>query len=176
MKRALSHPPSRGTLPAVLCTVALLLGWVGVAVCADSAAASASGSWQVTCPQTGGCQMVQPVAPKPGEKPALLAMLSKDETSGAVIGVITVPLKVYLVPGIRITVDGKRPFKAAFELCDEAGCHAGFRAKGAVLDALSRGKKAEVTVWTGKDRAVLFPLALDGFTSAFRQVESGKAP
>ena len=120
--------------------------------------------------------MMQAAAATPGERPIFLATISKDAASGHMIGIITAPLRVYLAPGIRIRIDGNRPFKAAFELCDEAGCHAGFRAEGAVLQALRRGKRAEVTVWTGKERAVVFPLALSGFAAAFAEVEGGKAP
>lgn len=108
--------------------------------------------------------MLQAVSASDG-KPAFLITVSQQHNDN--VALITVPLRSYLAPGIEIRVDGGRPFKANYELCDEAGCHAGFKLGGAVLNAFRKGTIAWVRVWNASDKAADFPVSLNGFSAAF---------
>ena len=152
---------------------------VSLARAAAPAPSQTAGVWLVKCggeENRASCQLVQYAALRLGEPPLFLVTISRDAKNGKRFGIVTAPLRVYLAPGVRIAVDRKRPFKAAFELCDETGCHAGFRFEGAVADAFRKGGRAEITVWTAKDKAVVFPLALDGLSKALEQLEGAKTP
>lgn len=124
--------------------------------------------WQVVCSQAGECQMLQSLAVTEGGEKVFLISILNDKSRGAFFGIITLPLKVYLVPGVLMTVDKKRPFKIAYELCDGKGCHAGFELNSQVLNALRRGNLAKVRVWTAEKRAIDFRVSLKGFTKAYR--------
>lgn len=124
--------------------------------------------WQVVCFQADECQMLQSLAVKEGGEKVFLISILNDKSRGAFFGIITLPLKVYLIPGILMAVDKKRPFKIAYELCDGKGCHAGFALSPQVLSALRRGNLAKVRVWTAEKRAIDFRVSLKGFTEAFR--------
>ena len=137
-----------------------------------------TGVWRLKCgnEKDVACQLVQYASLRLGEPPLFLVTITRDEKSGKRFGIVTTPLRVYLAPGIRIAVDRKRPFKAAFELCDERGCHAGFRFDGALASAFRKGERADVTVWTAKDKAVVIPVSLEGFSTALQKLESGERP
>ncbi|WP_150526562.1 invasion associated locus B family protein [Roseibium sediminis] len=129
--------------------------------------------WQVTCvPQGEGraCQMVQTAAASKGGQAIFLLSISRGQegVSENDFAVMTVPVGVYLAPGIEIRVDNKRPFKVLYEVCDRAGCHAGFKLSGVVLTAFQKGIEAKVRVWTARSKAVEFPVSLRGFSNAYR--------
>ncbi|MCA0256080.1 MAG: invasion associated locus B family protein [Proteobacteria bacterium] len=152
---------------------------VSLAHAASPTPAPATGVWIAKCDDEASrasCQLVQYAALRLGEAPLFMVTISRDAKTGKRFGIVTAPLRVYLAPGVRIVVDRKRPFKAAFELCDEAGCHAGFRFEGAVADAFRKGSRAEISVWTAKDKAVVFPLALNGLSAALETFEGAKNP
>ncbi|WP_457814081.1 invasion associated locus B family protein [Sinorhizobium meliloti] len=111
-----------------------------------------------------------------GAPPAFLLTVTPASDGSGEFAIITAPQRVYLVPGIEIRVDKRRPFKALFELCDDAGCHAGFKLAGPVLDAFRRGAAAKVRIWTAKDKAVEFAVSLNGFSKALEGLKRGGKP
>ena len=121
--------------------------------------------WRVLCAPDQPCQMLQSASV--GEELTSAFLLSISPSEGQSYAVMTVPLGVYLAPGIEIHVDGRRPFKALYEICDAQVCHAGFKLSGSVLSAFQRGLQAKVRVWTGKTQAVEFPVSLRGFSKAW---------
>ena len=129
--------------------------------------------WQVLCHFTGearSCQMLQSAPASRGGQAVFLLSIApgQDSASNDDYAVMTVPVGVYLAPGIEIRVDNKRPFKVLYEVCDRAGCHGGFKLSGAVLTAFQKGIEAKVRVWTAKSKAVEFPVSLQGFSNAYR--------
>ena len=130
--------------------------------------------WRVLCQvsnEATTCQMLQS-ASAGAEGPAVfLLSISPGQDADTSYGVVTVPMGVYLAPGIEIHVDRRRPFKVLYEICDRAGCHAGFRVSGSVLSAFRQGIDARVRVWTAKTRAVDFPVSLRGFSAAYRHYQ-----
>ncbi|EEE35027.1 Invasion associated locus B protein [Rhodobacteraceae bacterium KLH11] len=124
--------------------------------------------WRVLCQPTdqgSACQMLQSAAAEEDGPPVFL--LSVSATSEQSYAVMTVPVGVYLAPGIELHVDNRRPFKVLYEVCDQLGCHAGFRMNGDVLRAFRKGLQVKARVWTARDKAVDFPLSLRGFTAAY---------
>lgn len=126
--------------------------------------------WRVLCQSSGAarsCQMLQSASASDHGPPVFLLSISPARDAGASYAVVTVPVGVYLAPGLEIRVDDRRPFKVLYEICDQAGCHAGFKFSGAVSRAFHQGLDAKVRVWTAKTQAVEFPVSLRGFSAAF---------
>lgn len=128
--------------------------------------------WRVLCQQVENdvaCQMMQSVAAEENGPPVFLLSVSSSEDAGQSYAVITVPVGVYLAPGIELHVDKRRPFKVLYEVCDQLGCHAGFRMNGDVLSAFRKGLEVRARVWTARDKAIDFLVSLRGFTAAYNQ-------
>lgn len=121
--------------------------------------------WRVLC-DGDQCQMWQTASAGDEGPQVFLISISHDDKTGRDYAVMTVPVGVYLAPGIELRVDNRAPFKVLYEVCDQTGCHAGFALHGAVLGAFRKGLDARVRVWTAKERAVEFPVSLSGFTKA----------
>ncbi len=129
--------------------------------------------WRVLCQRSAQntiCQMVQSVAAEENGPPVFLISVSDNEGAGNHYAVMTVPVGVYLAPGIELYVDGRRPFKVLYEVCDLLGCHAGFRIDGDVLSAFRKGLEVKARVWTARDKAIDFPVSLHGFTAAYERL------
>lgn len=130
--------------------------------------------WRVLCQsaeETTTCQMLQSASASEDGPAVFLLSISPGEDAGANYAVVTVPTGVYLATGIEIRVDRRRPFKVLYEICDRAGCHAGFKLSGSVLNAFRQGIDAKVRVWTAKTQAVEFPVSLRGFSAAYRHYQ-----
>lgn len=147
-------------------------------LCAGSASAADEvvfKDWRITCTKHDGvntCQMLQTQPATKGGGDVFLISLSQSEGTQYISAVVSVPLGVYLAPGIEIHISGRRPFKVLYEICDQTSCHAGFKLKGSVLSSFKRGSEAKFRVWTAKSKAVEFPVSLSGFTAGYTELTS----
>ncbi|WP_299288156.1 invasion associated locus B family protein [uncultured Tateyamaria sp.] len=153
-------------------------GWAQATPVSASVDEQQFSDWRVVCstgdaPKT--CQLLQAAQAAPGAADVFLLTITPDAAADD-FAVITVPLGVYLVPGIEIQVDERRPFKVLFEICDQRACYAGFRLAGPVFAAFRQGLDAKVRVWTGREKAVEFPVSLRGFSAAMAHYEAQTAP
>lgn len=126
--------------------------------------------WRVVCrpvDKTSSCRMLQTLPAQVGGDDVFLLSVEHPPGAQVATAVVSVPLGVYLAPGIAIHIAGQRPFKALYEICDQTSCHAGFVLKGPVLQAFKRGSSATFRVWTEASKAVEFPVSLNGFTASF---------
>ena len=129
--------------------------------------------WTLRCAAT--CQMFQTASLAGGAGSTLLLSIAPGEDGASQYGVLSAPLGVYLVPGVEIRVDDRRPFKVLYEICDGAACHAGFRLSGEVLAAFRQGLEAKVRVWVSRDQAAEFTLSLRGFSKGYVALLDGPA-
>lgn len=133
--------------------------------------------WQVQCgDEDQNCQMLQVASASEDTASVFLLSISRGQGGADDFAVLTVPLGVYMAPGIEIRVDQRRPFKVLYEICDQNACYAGFRLSGAALTALRQGLDAKVRVWTAKTEAVEFPVSLRGFSAAYQHYQSEILP
>lgn len=154
------------SLQVAACCFVTFFGWRSYA-----GADLLAGDWQVTCPAASArCQLTQAPAAPDGSPPHFLMAVSKADT-GQLYGVVTAPLSVYLVPGIEFQVDQRRPFKALYEICDNLGCHAGFKLSGAVLDAFRKGNSARLRIAISKTKAIDVSVSLKGFSEGLQKLE-----
>lgn len=133
--------------------------------------------WQLDCvADVSGediCQLSQAAGVEDDDGSVFLLSISKGEDGRESFAVITVPLGVYLAPGVELRVDNRRPFRVLYEICDTQACYAGFEMSDQVLSAFRRGLDARFRVWVGREQAVEFPVSLRGFSAAWRTYEEG---
>lgn len=154
----------------IFCILIYMLGVHSAAQAQSGVAEEVFSDWRVMCDGLGEarmCQMFQAGSASEDTPNAFLLSISRDSAAQRDFAVMTVPLGVYLASGVEIRVDGRRPFKVLYEICDRAGCYAGFKLSGAVLTAFQRGLDAKIRVWTARDKAIDFPVSLRGFSKAF---------
>ena len=152
--------------------ISIAILWAGSAFAAGETVFK---NWRILCAQGDGaktCQMMQTHPATVGGADVFLLSLSQGEGSKDISAVVSVPLGVYLAPGVEIHISGRRPFKVLYEICDQTSCHAGFKVKGSVLASFKKGTKAKFRVWTAKSKAVEFPVSLLGFSAGYTELTS----
>ncbi|MCP3669959.1 MAG: invasion associated locus B family protein [Gammaproteobacteria bacterium] len=81
--------------------------------------------------------------------------------------VITMPLGVFLPPGIQLRVDkGKEAARAPFIQCIQDGCQARAVLDDKMMSKLKSGNKLGIAFFTPQQKQLGFPVSLDGFTDA----------
>lgn len=123
--------------------------------------------WELHCPEAGDCRMTQRLVVEATRETVFLITILPGDEAGAFAGIVSVPLRGYLAPGIELQVDARTPFQLLYETCDPSGCHAGFALEGRVLQEFRAGLKARFRVWTARDEPVDLDVSLIGFTRAF---------
>ncbi|WP_224825202.1 invasion associated locus B family protein [Cognatishimia sp. MH4019] len=134
--------------------------------------------WRLICADqadediAGSCQIV----PSGDPQEVVLFSISADPEGAGAYGVITAPVGIYLIPGVQLRVDQRRPFKALYEVCDQTGCHAGFKVSGALLKAFQQGLNLRLRVWTEDAKGTEFNFSLRGFSAAYQALLESRAP
>jgi invasion protein IalB len=181
---ALSHFCSAGLLFGSMASFLLGLVTSSVVQAETAPAIQRFGDWEVTCetlPQGAqeaasavtskpACKVVQRLTVKGTDETVFLVTLLPQEKAGPV-AIVSVPLGGYLVPGIEVTVDGKKPYKLLIETCTATGCHAGFPLVGQVSKDLRTGKSASFRVWSSKSQSSDVKVSLKGFADAMASLE-----
>ncbi|SFL17984.1 Invasion protein IalB, involved in pathogenesis [Pseudovibrio ascidiaceicola] len=156
-------------LTAVL-SFGVLTGVPRFGMAGEAIVQTAFSDWSVEC--AAGCKLLPNRASSTIDPEQFKIIVVWRKSAGTSFALMSVPIGVYLASGILISVDGKRPYKALYELCDQTACHAGFKLSGAVLEAFKRGRSATIRIWLKKDRIVEFPVSLKGFTQAYADFQA----
>jgi invasion protein IalB len=133
------------------------------------------GDWEVVCPPPAAngakakCRLVQNHTADNG-KTVLLVTILMDDTGRAPVAVVSVPKRVYLAPGIEMSVDGGPGFKLLYETCDDVGCHAGYKITGEIASALKKGSVATHKVYDSRQKPVSVPVSLKGLSKALEKL------
>jgi invasion protein IalB len=139
------------------------------------------GDWEVTCgsnnaadvaklSQSSRCRAVQRLTVQDtGDTVFVLSVL--PEGKGKLVGIVSIPLGGYLVPGVELTVDQQKSYKLLIETCTSTGCHAGFPLTGRVEKEMRSGRQATFRVWTTKSKPADIPVSLKGFSDALDELE-----
>ena len=131
--------------------------------------------WQMECirveeGQEEPCQMFQPLLDDQQNQVANIRLFRLPEKGEAVAGaLVAVPLETLLTAQLSITVDGAKPQRYPFSVCDRLGCYARIGFRAADVAAFKKGAKATVTLvpFVAPDQKVDLPMSLKGFTAAY---------
>jgi len=131
--------------------------------------------WTVGCEKLedkgeSRCFIYQTIVDNEDEKPVFQIAIGympgiKDPTA-----ILTLPLGVTLVEGIRIRIDdNEKVLRIPYDRCVLQGCIAGFKLNNEVLGLFKKGAKATVLVYNGEEQVQL-PISLNGFTAGFKSL------
>lgn len=186
----MSVPFSRRSTAAMVIGVAML-AVAGPAAAqirppgADTAPAPADqgrqfGDWRRQCdpPRNGRpetCFILQKLVNKDNNQVIMTVAVAYLGEKQIPAVVLTVPLGVFLPPGLNFAIADAPPVKVVVETCTEQGCRGGTPLSDEMLAAMRKGTKAEVTVVIqppdGKRRTLNLPISLNGFTAGFASLK-----
>ena len=132
------------------------------------------GDWRIRCNSATGapskCQMFQNVVVKETGQPILQMVIAYINDVPSPVGVVTLPLGVYLPQGLTLQVDKGQTYEMAFEICSAKGCRVRFSIDDALLGTFKGGTTAEITSYNTMRKPVRIPISLKGFTAAVGQL------
>lgn len=177
----------KGTIVAFCGMLACLLAMLPISGMAQSSPeVRRFGDWDVLCANPGGtgaektsstanasaagCRAVQRLTMNGTDSTVFALTVLSGEKSG-LVAIASIPTGGYLVPGIEVTVDGKKPYKLLIETCTASGCHAGFPLAGQVSKDLRTGKRASFRIWSSKSQSSDVKVSLTGFDDALTYLE-----
>jgi len=147
-------------------------GWIGHGKLAgppDVPTMNVFQDWHLLCPdmkdKTDSCEMSQDVIGNQQNRLARLVLL-RDKDKALVLAV-TVPLGVYLEPGLGLKIgsDDVRVFQ--YKTCGSEGCIAVIPVDQTLLTSLDKAQDAGVVVASPKDgKAVELPFSMKGYGQA----------
>jgi len=139
-------------------------------LCGSLAAAELPRTASASNAATRGCRAVQRLTIKEtGEAVFILSVLPGDKAG--LVAIASIPLGGYLVPGIEVAVDGKKPYKLLIETCTSGGCHAGFLLTGQISKDMRAGKSASFRIWSSKSQSSDVKVSLNGLADALSYLE-----
>ena len=132
------------------------------------------GDWRIRCNAATGapskCQMFQNVVVKDTGQPILQTVVGFMKDVAAPVGVITLPLGIYLPPGLTLQIDKGQSYELAFETCGQKGCRVRFSIDDTLLGTFKGGNVVEIVFYNGARKAIRIPVSLKGFTAALGQI------
>ncbi|MGI9331793.1 MAG: invasion associated locus B family protein, partial [Gammaproteobacteria bacterium] len=181
MPRTIAYPSrtSKLTRAATLVTLAL----AAIAAAPQAAAAPTDGqkfkNWAARCEQvpTGEgeqtkeqCYIFQTLAHKKTQKALLNVAVGYVADSGKPAAIFTLPLGVFLPPGLAIKIDGAEPSRLPIQLCTQEGCRGVLELTEKVVSQLKAGSEAKIAFFDARRREVVVPISLLGFTAGFNSL------
>jgi invasion protein IalB len=115
------------------------------------------------------CRMAQSIITAESNKPILVIRAFQDPQP---LLLATVPLNVFLKPGLTVTIDNNRPNSFSFEICNQEGCHIGIPMDVDFINALKRGLFARFTFRDAQGLDITLPVDLSGFTKSWEALSS----
>lgn len=113
------------------------------------------------------CRMAQSIVTAENNDPVLIARVFQDPTP---ILLASVPLNVFLKPGLSLSIDEGRSQTYAFEICNADGCHTGIPLDNDNIAALKRGLYARFSFLDAGGLEITLPIDLSGFTKSWDEL------
>jgi len=164
--------------------VGLVAGWVAHALLLPpgrSGTVTQYGSWTVACSAysepKGACTLSLPIVEK--QSGTTFANLLVGRAPDGMKLAVTLPLNVYLMPGIALKVGDGPLHTYHYETCTMQGCIVAISLDDKLLQAMRSSKTAKIdfAMPTKDNKPIEISVALDGFDSAddaFNQDESAR--
>lgn len=130
--------------------------------------------WDVICiksdQETDPCEIRQLVLDQNKDPMIEITLERIAGQQGAVAGAtVIVPLETILTVPLTLAIDGAKGKQYPYTFCNSVGCIARIGLTQSDVDAMKRGKMAELSLshLTVSDRLVTIPVSLSGFTAAY---------
>lgn len=187
MASAISGMPSWATYTLLGLAVFLAggaAGWIGRGTLAgppDVPTMNIFQDWHLLCPDSkdkdDSCELSQDVvSQKEGQRLARIVLFRDKASNKSLEMAVTVPLEVFLEPGIGLKVGDDQVRVYQYKTCTEAGCSAIIPVDDALLASLAKAQDAGVVVASPQDgKAVELPFAMKGYSEAWKMFQSNEA-
>jgi invasion protein IalB len=130
--------------------------------------------WDVICiksdQETDPCEIRQLVLDQNKDPMIEITLERISGQQGAVAGAtVIVPLETILTVPLTLAIDGAKGKQYPYTFCNSVGCIARIGLTQSDVNAMKRGKMAELSLshLTVSDRLVTIPVSLSGFTAAY---------
>ena len=138
---------------------------------AGTVAAEQFRDWAKACrtpegAETEVCFVFQNATPEDGERVVMNLLVHYPPEGEGPVMVVTLPLGLALLPGIRLQVDDGATRQVPFRVCNAGGCKAVVPLADELLAELRRGEQLHVTVASIQGEATRLTTSLLGFTAA----------
>jgi invasion protein IalB len=188
MANAIAGMPSWATNTLLALAVFLvggIAGWIGRGTLAgppDVPTMSIFQDWHLLCPDSKDkgdtCELSQDViSQKEGARLARISLF-RDKTSAnkSLVMAVTVPLEVFLEPGLGLKIGDDQVRVYQYKTCTEAGCSAVIPVDDAILASLEKAQDAGVVVASPQDgKAVELPFTMKGYAEAWKLFRNNDA-
>ncbi|WP_316859775.1 invasion associated locus B family protein [uncultured Cohaesibacter sp.] len=120
------------------------------------------GDWQKICNEQN-CHLEQVVLQSVSKKAKLKVNIVRKNKR--IFLLLVTPLGLNLPYGMRINVDGGKPFMGKFNTCTVQGCFVAIPFDGAILNAWKKGISAQIIYQDGTAQNVISIVSLKGVTA-----------
>ena len=133
-------------------------------------------NWMVGCEQIQvlveeqqqereACYIFQNIALKDSGQRLLHMAVGYLAADGKPAAIITLPLGMYLPPGVALNIDEGEPVRLAVQQCTQAGCRAVLALDEALVARMKAGNQARVNFLGPNRKEISVPVSLLGFTA-----------
>lgn len=117
------------------------------------------------------CQISQTLIDQENNQPMLKIAIGYVPDKKQPVAVITLPLGVFLPPGIELQIDGKgKVGRLPINTCLPSGCQAGVQLDDNFVSRMKKGNKMTITFGNPQGQGVAAPISLSGFTAGLISV------
>jgi invasion protein IalB len=122
------------------------------------------------------CQISQTLIDKESDQPMMKIAVGYVPEKDQPVAVITLPLGIFLPPGIELQIDGKgKVGRLPINTCLPSGCQAGVQLDEDFVSRMKQGNQMTVTFGNPQGKGVAAPVSLKGFTAGLASLEADKA-
>lgn len=160
-------------VPALLLVAGLIVGWVGHSLAfppGRTATVASYGSWTLSCPPykdpKATCTMSMPIAEK--QSGVTFANLIMGRAPDGLKLAVTLPLSVYIAPGMAFSIGSDQPHGYRYDTCTLQGCVTAIALDPKMLDSLRGSKTArlEFAMPNKDNKPLAVTFSIDGFDQA----------
>jgi invasion protein IalB len=160
-------------IPALLFVFGAFAGWIGHALVAppgQTGTVATFGGWTVSCPPFGNpkatCTMSMPIVDR--QSGTTFASLIMGRAPEGLKLAVTLPLSVYLMPGMALGIGSDPPKPYHYDTCTLQGCVTAVTVDDKLLASLRSAKKAtlEFAIPNKDNKPVGLTVSIDGFDKA----------
>ena len=117
------------------------------------------------------CYIFQNIALKESGQRLLHIAVGYIAATGEPAAIITLPLGVFLPPGVALHIDDAEPLRLPVQQCTAAGCRAVLALDEALVDRLRLGREARVNFVGPNRKEISVPVSLMGLTAGLRSLQ-----
>ncbi len=122
------------------------------------------------------CQISQTLIDKESDQPMMKIAVGYVPDKEQPVAVITLPLGIFLPPGIELQIDGTgKVGRLPINTCLPSGCQAGVQLDEDFVSRMKKGNQMTVTFGNPQGKGVAAPVSLKGFTAGLESVSRKKA-